>query len=137
MGFQQPVGPLLESAKFVDSDWSLADCLTCIHYTKACTRQRAQLSKKACEVYSFVVLLGGICGPRLRGMMLERHHRNPLGLDVQILHVECIIFNKFPARLNVLAHQSSENGVSFRQILQLDPQQRPPLWIHCRLPKLR
>ena len=26
-------------------------------------------------------------------------------LDVQILYVECIVFNKFSARFNVFAHQ--------------------------------
>lgn len=54
--------------------------------------------------------------------------------DIQVLHIQSVVFNKLPPRLDILAHQRGENLFRLRQILQLHLEQRSPLGIHGRLP---
>src|SRR5271166_5419718 len=35
-------------------------------------------------------------------------------LDVEVLHVEGVVFDEFAPRLDIFAHQRGEDGVSFR-----------------------
>src|ERR1039458_3683813 len=58
---------------------------------------------------------------------------SPVFLDVQILYVECIFFDKFSARFNVFTHKSGEDGVGLRDVFELNPEQRTAFWIHQML----
>ena len=44
----------------------------------------------------------------------------PEGLDVEILHVEGVVFDKFAARFDVLAHERGEDGLGFGDVFKLD-----------------
>src|SRR5580692_3593827 len=55
-------------------------------------------------------------------------------LDIQILHIQSILFNKLAPCLHVLAHQGGEDGLALGNIFELHREQSPPLRIHGRLP---
>lgn len=61
----------------------------------------------------------------------------PWGLNIEILHVEGVIFNELSARLNIFAHKRGENGICFCDVLELDSKKCTPLGVHCGFPKLR
>lgn len=46
----------------------------------------------------------------------------PVPLDVQILDVERIVLDEFPARFYVFSHESGEDGVRFCEVFELDPE---------------
>src|SRR5437899_3574150 len=56
--------------------------------------------------------------------------------DVQVLHVQRVILDELPPRLDLVAHQRREHQVGFGVILGADLEQRPDLRIHRRLPEL-
>jgi hypothetical protein len=55
-------------------------------------------------------------------------------LDIQVLHIQCILFDELPAALHILAHQSRKNLFTGRNVFELHLQQRASFWIHRRLP---
>ena len=57
-------------------------------------------------------------------------------LDIQVLHVERVLFDKLAARLHVIAHQISEDALGFQLIFHAHLQQRTLLGVHRGLPKL-
>src|SRR5271165_5612122 len=57
-------------------------------------------------------------------------------LDIQVLHVESIVFDELAARLDVFAHERGEDVFSFSKVLELYFEQGAALGIHCGLPKL-
>jgi hypothetical protein len=44
----------------------------------------------------------------------------PTKLDIQILHVERIVFDKFAACFYVLTHQRGEDGLALGDVFELD-----------------
>ena len=58
-------------------------------------------------------------------------------LDVQVLHVERVIFDKFSARFDIFAHEGGEDGVGFGDVFQLDLKQSAALGVHGGFPELR
>ena len=61
----------------------------------------------------------------------------PLWLNIEILHVESVILNELPARLNIFAHKRGENGIGFCDVFELYSKKCTPLGVHCGFPKLR
>src|SRR5262249_25124847 len=59
----------------------------------------------------------------------------PSGSDVEIPHVQRVVFDKLPARLDDIAHQNREHfvGVDCVVLIQVDFQQFAFLGIHCGL----
>ena len=58
-------------------------------------------------------------------------------LDVQILDVQRIVFDKLAPLLDIFAHQRGEYLLGFHKVFQLHLKQRAPLGVHGGLPKLR
>src|SRR5271154_3123072 len=58
-------------------------------------------------------------------------------LNIQILHIQRILFNKLPPSLHILTHQSREDGLALGNVFQLHRKQSSPFRIHRRLPQLR
>ncbi len=58
-------------------------------------------------------------------------------LDVQVLHIERIVFDKLATSFNVFAHQGCEDGFRLGNIFQLDLKQRAAFRIHGGFPQLR
>src|SRR6187200_617559 len=50
--------------------------------------------------------------------------------NIEIPHVERVVFDEFPARLDLVAHQRGEHLIGFRVILGANLQQRPSVRIH-------
>jgi hypothetical protein len=40
-------------------------------------------------------------------------------LDIQVLHIQCILFDELPAALHILAHQSRKNLFTGRNVFEL------------------
>src|SRR5215468_8115895 len=59
------------------------------------------------------------------------------GSDVEVTHVECVLLDELPPRLDLVAHQGGEDLVGLVCILDLDLEQRARLGVHGRLPELR
>src|SRR5271165_4703365 len=57
-------------------------------------------------------------------------------LDVEVLHVERIVFDEFAARFDVFAHERCENAFGFGQILELHLEQGAAFGIHSGFPEL-
>ena len=58
-------------------------------------------------------------------------------LDIQVLHIESVIFDKFSARFDIFAHEGGEDGVGLGEVFQLDLKQSAAVGVHGRLPELR
>src|SRR6266699_1739294 len=58
-----------------------------------------------------------------------------LTLNVEVLHIQSIFFDELAPRLDILAHQRSENGLALGDVFELHRQQRAPFGIHGRLPQ--
>ena len=56
-------------------------------------------------------------------------------LDIQVLHVEGVVFDELAARLDLVAHQRGEHQVGFRVILGAHLEQRALGGIHRRFPQ--
>jgi len=41
-------------------------------------------------------------------------------LDIEVLHIQRILFDEFPARFYVFAHQSCEDGFAFGNVFEFD-----------------
>jgi hypothetical protein len=52
------------------------------------------------------------------------------GLDVQVPHIQRILFDELAPALDILAHQRRENGFGLGQVLQVDLQERARLGVH-------
>ena len=59
------------------------------------------------------------------------------GLDVEVLHIQRVLFDELAPRFDVFAHERGEDGLALGNVFKSHGEQRPPLGIHCRLPKLR
>src|SRR5258708_24427363 len=57
-------------------------------------------------------------------------------LNIQVLHIQRILFDKLPPRLDVLTHQRGEDGLALGNVFRLYREQRARLRIHGRLPQL-
>jgi type I restriction enzyme, R subunit len=55
-------------------------------------------------------------------------------LNIQILHIQRILFDKLPARFHVLAHKRCEDSLAFCNVFEFDGKKRAALGIHGRLP---
>jgi hypothetical protein len=56
---------------------------------------------------------------------LTRHPDKKLylpGLNVQIFHIQSVVFNKLPTRLNLIAHQDGKDLIGFDRIFDIDLQ---------------
>src|ERR1700722_4770725 len=60
-----------------------------------------------------------------------------LWLDVQVLHIQCIVFDEFTPCLDIFAHQGGEDRLRLCNVLKFDGKQRAMLRVHRRLPELR
>src|SRR5690348_6480850 len=58
-------------------------------------------------------------------------------LNVEVLYVESVVFDKLAARLDVFTHQRGEDRLRLGDVLEFDGEQGAPLGIHGRLPQLR
>lgn len=57
-------------------------------------------------------------------------------LDIQVLHVQGVLFDELAARFHVFAHQCGKDGFGFRDIFQPHGEQCAALRVHRRLPQL-
>src|ERR1017187_1131840 len=57
-------------------------------------------------------------------------------LDIQILHVERVVFDEFSTRFHVFAHQRGEDSFALGYVFQSDLQERAALGIHGGFPEL-
>lgn len=90
--------------------------------------------------------LGGLCPGKGRGVAQAASYigfppgksaRPANGLDVQVLHIQGVVFDELSPRLDVLSHQSGKDRFALGDILELHGEERSPFGIHCRLPELR
>ena len=58
-------------------------------------------------------------------------------LNVEVLHIQGIVFDELAPRLDVLAHQGSEDGLGFGDVFELDLEQGAAFGVHGGFPKLR
>src|SRR3990170_3673088 len=58
------------------------------------------------------------------------------GSDIQRRDVQRVLFDEFPARLDLVPHQAGEDLVGVGLVAELDAQQLPRLRVHRRLPEL-
>ena len=70
------------------------------------------------------------------GWLLQANQRffSVTQLDVEVLYVECILFDEFPACFHILAHKRGEDCLGLCQVFQLHRKQCAALWVHRRLP---
>jgi hypothetical protein len=40
-------------------------------------------------------------------------------LDIQVLHIQRVVFDKLPPRFHVFTHEGGENGLGFRDVFEL------------------
>src|ERR1700687_709937 len=79
----------------------------------------------------------GGSAPHLQSLTSLLTARRPaLPLDVQILHVQRVVFDEFSAGFYVFAHQRSEDGLTLGYVFEADLQKRAALGIHGRFPEL-
>ncbi len=57
-----------------------------------------------------------------------------LKLNVQILNVQRVVFDKFAARFDLVAHQHSENLIGFDRVINFDLQQGALFGVHRGFP---
>ncbi len=57
-------------------------------------------------------------------------------LDIQILHIQRIILDELPPRLDVFAHERGEDSLALGNVFELDGKQRAALGVHGRFPEL-
>ena len=57
-------------------------------------------------------------------------------LDVQVLHVQRVVFDELSAGFHVFAHQRREDSFALGDVFETDLQKRAPLGIHGGLPEL-
>jgi hypothetical protein len=55
-------------------------------------------------------------------------------LDIEVLHVECVVFDELAACFDILAHQGREDRLGLRDIFELDLEQGTALGIHGGFP---
>src|SRR5262249_15296979 len=73
----------------------------------------------------------------------RRHHSrlfrsiSSLNLDIQVLHIERIVFNELAPRLNVFTHERGEDRFCFGDVFELHGEKCTMLGIHRRFPELR
>src|SRR5580658_6858466 len=58
-------------------------------------------------------------------------------LNVEVLHVQSIVFDELAPRFYIFAHQRGEDGLGLGNVFELDLKQGAPLWIHRGFPQLR
>src|SRR5687768_3593854 len=68
-------------------------------------------------------------GPRARSQA------PPWASDVQVPHVQRVVFDELPSRLDLVAHQRGEHLVRLGVVLGADLQQGPVLRVHRRRPE--
>src|ERR671915_2543545 len=56
--------------------------------------------------------------------------------DIQIRRELCVLLDEYPARFDLVAHQSLEEKIGLNRVLHLDFENSPRLRIHRRLPEL-
>src|SRR6185503_3224621 len=69
--------------------------------------------------------------PQLKGRRLS-----PNISHVEVAHVERILFDELPARLDLVAHQHAEELVGAHRIVDSDAEQSPRVRAHRGLPEL-
>ena len=81
------------------------------------------------------VALGTRRKEMFRRRILEQMRRGrgarPTRSDIQILHIQRILFNELPARFNVFAHQRGEDGFAFGNVFEFHQsgvRARDPWW---------
>ena len=57
----------------------------------------------------------------------EKFRRPEHELDIQVLHVQRVVFDELAAGFNVFAHQRGEDGFALGDVFELHRQQRAPL----------
>ena len=57
-------------------------------------------------------------------------------LDIQILHVEGVVFDKLPARLYVFAHERGKDSFALGEVFELHRQECATLGVHSSFPEL-
>ena len=67
-------------------------------------------------------------------LLLLSHFRLDIELNIQVLHIQRILFDEFAAGFDVFSHQCRKNGLGFGNIFELDGEQRTPFRIHRRIP---
>src|SRR5271166_2794375 len=60
----------------------------------------------------------------------------PDSLNVQVLHVQRVVFDKLSAGFDVFAHQGSEDGFTLGDVFESNLQEGTTLGIHGRFPEL-
>src|SRR5690606_37364041 len=73
---------------------------------------------------------------RLRERAPHGFERARRGSDIEIAHVQCVLFDELAARLDEVAHQLREDAVGFLHLLDLHLEQIALLGIHRGLPQL-
>src|SRR5579885_2580368 len=58
-------------------------------------------------------------------------------LNIEVLHVQRVVFDELASRLHIFAHQRGKDGFGFGDVLEFDLEQRAALGIHGGLPELR
>src|SRR5262245_59706567 len=56
--------------------------------------------------------------------------------NIQVLHVQRIVFDELASCFYVFTHQRGEDGFGFGQVFELHGEQRAALGIHSRFPEL-
>lgn len=72
--------------------------------------------------------------PSLASETGAREMTLPRKLNVEVLYVERVVFNKFAARFDVFSHQRGEDLLGLSQVFQLDLQQGASFGIHGGFP---
>src|SRR6202012_2997602 len=57
-------------------------------------------------------------------------------LDIQVFHIQRIVFDELAPRFDILAHKRGKDGFRLGNILELNLKQRALFRIHRRLPEL-
>src|SRR6266704_2172460 len=58
-------------------------------------------------------------------------------LNIQILHIQRILFDKLPSRFDIFAHEGGEDGFALRKVFEFHRKKSAALGVHGGFPELR